>query len=151
MLIRLALNGLLWLSRQDSHLSDMDTLHCEQLVVAAGMTSKPVMPKIDTSAFVGQVFHSKEFGQRHKWLVSDAVKNMTLVGGNKSSFKVARLCSLAGKRVTWLIGPDGQGPGIMLDGRRGDRHISEQGYARCLEYIYPRTDGIAFCKVGRAI
>jgi dimethylaniline monooxygenase (N-oxide forming) len=120
-----------------SHFSDVETLHCEKLIVAAGMTSKPAMPKIDISVFVGLIFHIKEFGQRRKWLISDAVKNVTVVGGNKSSFEVARPCSLAGKRVAWLIRPDGQGPGIMLDARKVDKHISELGYARWTSILKP--------------
>jgi dimethylaniline monooxygenase (N-oxide forming) len=95
------------------------------------------MPNINTSAFKGKIFHSKDFGQSHKFLTSDAVQNVTVVGGNKSSIEVARLCALAGKTVTWLIRPDGHGPGIMLDARKSGKHISQLRYARWTSILKP--------------
>ena len=80
-------------------------LRCDKLIVATGLTSKPVMPRIDTSTFKGKIFHSKDFGKSHTFLTSDAVQSVIVVGGNKSPVEVARLCALAGKTVTWLIRP----------------------------------------------
>jgi dimethylaniline monooxygenase (N-oxide forming) len=81
-----------------SESSKMEELQCDKLIVATGQTSQPVMPKIDTSAFKGRIFHSKDFGQSHTFLTSDAVQNVTVVDGNKSSVEDARLCALAGKK-----------------------------------------------------
>jgi dimethylaniline monooxygenase (N-oxide forming) len=73
----------------------IEQLRCDKLIVATGQTSKPIMPNIDKSAFKGKIFHSKDFGQSHTFLTSDAVQNVTVVGGNKLSVEVARLCALA--------------------------------------------------------
>jgi dimethylaniline monooxygenase (N-oxide forming) len=50
-----------------------EELVCDKLIIATSLTSKPVLPKIDASAFKGGIFHSKEFGQSHTLLTSDAV------------------------------------------------------------------------------
>lgn len=52
----------------------------DKLIIATGLTSKPALPKIDASAFKGRIFHSKDFGQSHTFLTSDAVQNVTIVG-----------------------------------------------------------------------
>lgn len=120
-----------------SNSSSSDILQCDKLIVATGQTSQPVMLKIDTSAFKGKIFHSKDFGQSHTFLTSDVVQNVTVVGGNKSLVEVARLCASAGKAVTWLIRPEDHGPGIMLDARRNGKHISQFGYARWASILKP--------------
>jgi dimethylaniline monooxygenase (N-oxide forming) len=52
----------------------------DKFIIAMGLTSKPALPKIDASAFKGRIFHSKDVGQSHTFLTSDAVQNATIVG-----------------------------------------------------------------------
>lgn len=81
-----------------SPFSDMETLHCDKLIIAAGMTSKPVMTKIRIFAFVGQVLHPKEHDKRHKWLTSDVVKKMTVIGGKQIIHQSCQTMLVGGKK-----------------------------------------------------
>lgn len=94
-----------------------EALDCDKLIVATGLTSKPNMPDVDTSKFAGRVMHSKSLGKEHKFLTSETVKNVTVVGGCKSALEIVRLCAMAGKNVHWLIRLEGSGPAQMLDVR----------------------------------
>ena len=114
-----------------------EILSCDKLIVATGVTSKPRMPNIDTSNFSGKVLHSKDLGRWHEFLTSDAVKKVTVVGGNKSAIEAVRLCALAGKTVTWLMRNDGSGPGILFTTRTKGRHRAADGASRWTSIVRP--------------
>ena len=114
-----------------------DVLSCDKLVVATGVTNNPRMPNIDSSKFKGKVLHSKDVGPWKEFLTSDAVHNVTVVGGNKSALEAVRLCAYAGKVVTWLIRKDGRGPGILFTTRTNGRHRAADGASRWTSIFRP--------------
>ena len=104
-----------------------EVLSCDKLVVATGVTNNPRMPNIDSSTFKGKVLHSKDVRPWKEFLTSDAVSNVTVVGGNKSALEAVRLCAYASKVVTWLIRKDGRGPGILFTTRTNGRPRAADG------------------------
>jgi dimethylaniline monooxygenase (N-oxide forming) len=117
-----------------------DVLKCVKLVMATGHTSKPKLPdNLDLSMFTGKVFHVKEIGQRcFDLLQDDDIKTVTVVGGNKSSFELAGMFALEGKKVNWLIKDEGTGPGMMLKDRPdGKKHAMQGMTARALSAVAP--------------
>jgi dimethylaniline monooxygenase (N-oxide forming) len=83
------------------------TLTCDVLVMATGICSTPFMPSIDMSSFEGLVLHPKDLQKRKDDLLSDSIKTVADVGGNKSSLESASACAMEGKTVHWLIRDDG--------------------------------------------
>ena len=101
---------------------------CKKLIVAAGIDSIPKFPSdLNTSAYSGKTLHSKDIGKSfHELLADDDIKNVTIVGGNKSSFEIAGMFGLEGKKVQWLIREDGLGAGMMMKDRPdGKKHAME--------------------------
>ncbi|MCJ1386955.1 hypothetical protein MMC17_010084 [Xylographa soralifera] len=114
-----------------------EVLHCDKLIVATGVTSKPCLPNLNTSKFLGKVLHSKDLGRWHHFLTSPAVKNVTVVGGNKSAVETVTLCAMAGKTVTWLMRKEGKGPGILFTTRRNGKHRAADGASRWSSVFRP--------------
>lgn len=116
-----------------------DTLLCDKLIVATGTASTPKLPTdIDWSKFEGPIMHSKDVGTKHPQLVSDNIKRVTVVGGNKSAVDVVNLCALAGKEVDWLIRPEGAGPGFLFKARTKDgSHAGKVKNMRATTIISP--------------
>lgn len=94
-----------------------EIMTCDVLLLATGMNSRPKMPDLDTSAFDGLVIHSKDLHKRRVDLLSEKVRSVVVVGGNKSALEAAGLCGLNDKTVHWLIREDGVGPGMVLSSR----------------------------------
>ncbi len=104
----------------DNSTAAPEALTCEKLVIASGITSKPKTPDWDLSRFDGFSFHAKEMGKRHKELVADYVKNVTIIGGHKSALEAVGTCAQAGKEVEWLVKPEGGGPTWLMPARNPD-------------------------------
>lgn len=116
-----------------------EVLKCTKLIMALGFASLPRIPPLDTSGFSGQVFHMKEFGQKHQDIVADRnIKNITVVGGAKSAWEAAGLFALEGKNVSWLIRENGMGPALMPRGRPdGKKHMLEGKNVRLMGLLAP--------------
>ncbi|KUJ24500.1 FAD/NAD(P)-binding domain-containing protein [Mollisia scopiformis] len=91
-----------------------ESLFCEKLIMATGITSVPRTPHWDMTKFDGFHFHAKQMGKRHKELVSEDVKNVTIIGGHKSALEAVGTCAQAGKSVEWLVKADGGGPTWLM-------------------------------------
>ena len=105
--------------------------------MATDVTSKPRLPNLDTSAFLGKIFHSKDLGRWHQFLTSPAVKKVVVVGGNKSAVETVTLCVMAGKTVTWLMTKEGKEPGILLTTRRNGKHRAADRASRWSSIFMP--------------
>ncbi|RDI84027.1 hypothetical protein Vi05172_g6066 [Venturia inaequalis] len=92
-----------------------EPLLCDKLIVATGLTSEPWIPPIDTGAFKGPIFHSKDLGKAdtNKTLDDDKIEEVVVYGASKSSFDAAYLLIKAGKKVNWIVRPNGGGPSMM--------------------------------------
>jgi dimethylaniline monooxygenase (N-oxide forming) len=98
----------------------LETLTCDKLIFATGITSQPVVPPFNLSSFDGFSFHSVEMGRRHTELTADSVNHVTIVGGHKSALEAVGTCAQAGKKVEWLIRVDGGGPTWMMPSKNPD-------------------------------
>ena len=88
----------------------LQTLTCDKLIMATGITSRPFKPAFDLSSFDGFEFHAVELGQRQAELTANSVNHVTVIGGHKSALEVVGTCAQAGKKVEWLMRADGGGP-----------------------------------------
>ena len=114
-----------------------ETLICDKLIVATGVTSKPRMPDINTSAFTGKVLHSQDLAKQHAFLTCSAVRTVTVVGGNKSAVEAVRFSAFAGKPVTWLMRKEGRGPGMLFTTRSKGKHRAATGASRWTSVFRP--------------
>ena len=90
------------------------TINASKLVVASGLTSVPNMPVLPgKEQFNGLIIHQEAFGSS-KILASADIKNITVLGGAKSSADMIYAAVKAGKTVTWVIkASDTTGPEIF--------------------------------------
>jgi cation diffusion facilitator CzcD-associated flavoprotein CzcO len=73
-----------------------------KLVMAAGLTSEPFLPRIDGQEEFGvPIFHSRDFGQHADTL--DSAKTVTVFGGTKSAWDVVYAYASKGVKVEWVI------------------------------------------------
>ncbi|MCJ1395095.1 monooxygenase [Xylographa bjoerkii] len=90
--------------------SDKQSLSASKLVVAAGLTSQPNMPRLPGhDSYDGTVLHHKDFGSS-SILTNPEVKHVAVLGGAKSAADMAYACAKAGKAVSWVIRATGSGP-----------------------------------------
>ena len=90
------------------------TLEAAKLMVCTGVTSIPNMPALKTMDASVPIIHSRDLGAAFETLGKDNVQNVVVVGAAKSAYDAVYLLLSMGKRVTWLIRPDGAGPLAIL-------------------------------------
>jgi len=143
--VRIEREGATWLWKLSvrptgQETAELEDLKCVKLIMATGHTSKPKLPEnLDMSLYTGKVFHVKEIGQRYHELLRDGdVQNITVVGGNKSSFELAGMFGVEGKKVNWLIKDEGTGPGMIVKDRpNGKDHQMKNFTTRAVSGIAP--------------
>jgi dimethylaniline monooxygenase (N-oxide forming) len=86
---------------------------CNKLIVASGLTFIPHLPTVKKIAFTPPIIHSRELAAQSPFLLGPSVKNVTVIGGAKSSFDTVQMLCKASKSVTWIIRTSGQGPAFM--------------------------------------
>lgn len=91
------------------------TFQTAKLIVASGLTSIPNMPVLPgRDDFLGQILHQDGFGSSN-CLTSPEVKDITILGGGKSSADMVYESVKAGKNVSWILkATDTAGPGFFL-------------------------------------
>lgn len=91
-----------------------DSLLCEKLIIATGLTSQPLLPDIPRRDFEGEVLYTKVLSllETIERVQKPEVKNVLVYGGSKSAFDTVHLLVRLGKKVEWVIRP-GNGPSIM--------------------------------------
>lgn len=94
-------------------------LFATHLLVAAGLTSRPNMPRLPhREAFHGTIIHHVDFG-RSPILKDPEVEHVAVLGGAKSAADVAYAAAKAGKKVSWIIRKSGNGPAHFAPGHGG--------------------------------
>ncbi|EMD67133.1 hypothetical protein COCSADRAFT_135788 [Bipolaris sorokiniana ND90Pr] len=87
-----------------------------RLVVATGLTSEPLMPKLDgKETFGAPIYHSSEFAKAEGGL--GPYKKIALLSGAKFSWDIAYAYASAGVQVDWIIRESGHGPCWMMPNR----------------------------------
>ena len=100
------------------------SIRASRLVVASGITSIPNMPNLpDQAIFKGLVLHHKQFGSfSHSGLNDSKVRHVVVLGAGKSSADMVYECIKKGKDVSWVIGTNGDGPGLFFPPGGGGRY-----------------------------
>ncbi|KAL8847081.1 MAG: hypothetical protein Q9221_007868 [Calogaya cf. arnoldii] len=91
-----------------------DVMETEKLIVATGVTSIPSMPITATDNVSVPIVHSRDLGSSYRALQSEKIQNVIVVGAAKSAYDAVYLLLSLGKKVTWIIRPDGAGPLAIL-------------------------------------
>lgn len=89
-------------------------LETTKLMVCTGVTSIPNMPALTTVDASMPVIHSRDLGAHFEALGKENVESVVVVGAAKSAYDAVYLLLSMGKRVTWIIRPDGAGPLAIL-------------------------------------
>ncbi|KAH8598660.1 hypothetical protein B0O99DRAFT_650378 [Bisporella sp. PMI_857] len=100
-------------------------LHCDamgsivlletvKLIVATGVTSIPVIPKFRAQNVSLPIIHSKELGVSIESLRNPVTKTVVVVGARKSAYDTVHLLLTLGKKIIWIIRPDGTGPHPLI-------------------------------------
>lgn len=106
----------------DLELAAGEKITCDKLIVATGLNSKPKWPDVPREDFTGVVMHSKEMGLRHQELTTEKINRITVYGGCKSAVEAVTTGLMAGKKVDWIIRDTGNGPGMLIQLRKGGVH-----------------------------
>lgn len=116
-----------------------EELYCDKLVVSTGLQSEPKYPTIPNinDSFSGPVMHTCSLGLQHHLLTAPHVKEVVVVGGNKSAIETLCLCVEAGKIVHWLIRPDGGGASMMVVTNKDNPRIVAVNATRIFNIFSP--------------
>jgi cation diffusion facilitator CzcD-associated flavoprotein CzcO len=118
--------------------SKEQTLTCDILMVANGHFAVPRLPNIDTSAFTGKVFHTRDLNTSSDALSPKDIKTVAVVGGNESSFEAICLANNAGKNAHWIIREDGAGRSMFFRTQfPNGMSTSKIGYRRFTSILFP--------------
>lgn len=108
-----------------------------KLMVATGVTSIPNMPEFDMSDASIPLVHSRDLGASVEDLKSDDVQSAIVVGAAKSAYDAVYLLLSMGKKVTWLIRPEGSGPMPILPSEMFGCNSIAIGSTRLMSYLSP--------------
>ncbi|KAI1918032.1 hypothetical protein LOZ53_000038 [Ophidiomyces ophidiicola] len=105
-----------------------------KLILASGVTSVPNKTpfRVEPGATVG---HSRDIAIDLPAL--KAAKSVVVVGAAKSAYDAAYLLCSLGKRVTWIIRPDGSGPMPIMPHEIGGLNTITVGCTRLMTYLSP--------------
>ncbi|CAO1597619.1 hypothetical protein XANCAGTX0491_001426 [Xanthoria calcicola] len=124
-----------------------DVMETGKLIVATGVTSRPHMPVAaqTTKSLTVPIVHSRDLGASYSTLQSEKIQNVVVVGAAKSAYDAVYLLLSLGKKVTWIIRPDGAGPLAILPMELFGRFNSiAVASTRLMTYMSPcilNTDG----------
>jgi cation diffusion facilitator CzcD-associated flavoprotein CzcO len=148
-----------WIQWMDFYQLKVEVLYCDVLILATGMTSKPCTPKcdemlartesilkpcfptMDTSKYQGPIIHTKDLNDCSAILKKPHVKDVTVVGGNKSAAEAVSICVSAGKIVNWVIRENGSGPGMLVNAKITGKHGAEIGNCKLGTLFMPSIHG----------
>lgn len=92
------------------------TIKAAKLIIATGLTSEPLMPKLPgKEIFDAPIYHTSELAKAEKGL--GPYKKITLLSGAKFSWDIACAYASAGISVDWVIRESGHGPCWMMPNR----------------------------------
>ena len=114
-----------------------DVVETEKLLVATGVTSIPSMPEFSLDNASIPVVHSRDLAASVPALGSDDIQNVVVIGAAKSAYDAVYLLLSMGKKVTWLIRPNGAGPMIILPAELLGLNSIAIGSTRLMSYLSP--------------
>lgn len=114
-----------------------DVIETKKLIVATGVTSIPNMPEFKTTKTSIPLIHSIDLASSVGALGSDDVQSVVVVGAAKSAYHAVYLLLSMGKRVTWLIRPDGSVPMPIMPAEMFGMNTIAVGSTRLMSYLSP--------------
>lgn len=114
-----------------------DAFETEKLLVATGITSVPNMPKFTTISSSIPIIHSKELGASVPALESNNIHHVVVIGASKSAYDTVYLLLKMGKKITWLIRPNGTGPMPVLPAEMLGCNSIAVGSTRLMSHLSP--------------
>jgi dimethylaniline monooxygenase (N-oxide forming) len=112
-------------------------LETTKLIVASGLTSIPNVPSFKVEEDAVPVIHSRDLAASVPALGSDDVQGVVVVGSAKSAYDAVYLLCSMGKRVTWIIRPDGAGPMPIMPAEMFGINTISIGSTRLMNYLSP--------------
>ncbi len=123
-------------------------LDTAKLLVCTGVTSIPSMPTFKTINPSMPIIHSRDLGAAFHNLGQDNIQTVVVVGAAKSAYDAVYLLLSMGKRVIWLIRPNGAGPLAILPSELlGYFNSVAVASTRFMTYLSPsilNTDGVLY-------
>ncbi|KAL8937035.1 MAG: hypothetical protein Q9216_004624 [Gyalolechia sp. 2 TL-2023] len=116
-----------------------------KLAVATGLTSLPYIPTIlqRLGDFKGPIYHHKQFGEVSRTLLPNPkCQNVVVFGAGKSATDMVYESVKKGKKVSWIIRKDGEGPALYLSAPGGGgryENSTEAGATRWKAYFSPSS------------
>lgn len=108
-----------------------------KLIVATGLTSVPNVPPFTIEKESIPVIHSRDLAASVPVIGSDDVQGVVVVGAAKSAYDAVYLLCSMGKRVTWVIRPDGAGPMPIMPAEVVGVNTISLGSTRLMNYLSP--------------
>ena len=125
-----------------------DVVETEKLLVATGVTSIPNLPEYESQDVSIPIIHSKDLGLSFDALRKDRIQSVIVVGAAKSAYDAVYLLLTLGKKVTWIIRPDGAGPLPILPaelfGFLNSIAVASTRLMTCLSPSILNTNGIFY-------
>lgn len=126
------------LKRWDVWIGDgSELMTCDRLIVATGLTSKPVIPNVASQKSTSKVFHTKELGTHHDHVTSPAVKNVTVYGAGKSAIDAIYSLVTNGKHVNWVVRKGSGGVPLLLTGPADEEASDDFAASRLSSILHP--------------
>ncbi|CUS10332.1 unnamed protein product [Tuber aestivum] len=116
---------------------DSELMTCDRLIVATGLTSKPILPNVPSEKPTPKIFHSRDLGSQYDYITSPAVKNVTVYGGGKSAIDTIYSCVTNGKHVNWVIRKGGGGVPPLLTGVANGKVLDDFATSRFSSKLHP--------------
>lgn len=117
-----------------------ETLECDKLIVATGTANTPEIPKIPQIDFRPSVRHSQEMLEYSAALESQNVEQVTVIGAAKAAYDAVYLAMKAGKRVDWIIRPNGRGPLSVYPAKMFGINSMNIGFSQWFTKFSPSID-----------
>ncbi|KAL9121426.1 MAG: hypothetical protein Q9187_002018 [Circinaria calcarea] len=108
-----------------------------KLIVATGLTSVPNVPPFKIEKNSIPVIHSVDIAANVPKFGSDDVHSVVVVGAAKSAYDAVYLLCSMGKRITWIIRPDGAGPMPIMPAEMLGMNTISIGSTRLMNYLSP--------------
>ena len=109
----------------------------KKLIMATGVTSVPSVPEFKRGEQTVPLIHSRDLAASVKTLGSDDIQSTIVIGASKSAYDAVYLLLSMGKRVTWLIRPDGAGPMPIMPTEMLGMNTIAAGSTRLMSYLSP--------------
>jgi dimethylaniline monooxygenase (N-oxide forming) len=112
-------------------------VEAKKLIIATGVTSIENKAPFNVDPDAIPVIHCKRIAGDVPVLTSPDVNHVVLVGAAKSAYDAAYFLSSLGKKITWIIRPNGGGPMPIMPAEVLGMNTITLGSTRLMSYLSP--------------